>query len=113
VRHNVILPSDALDWRKVVSGELAPPGAEEQGIVAAAGADFFSAALSAYEHSNGDLKLLTQRLKELTGRKGPDLFMPLRVALTGRAHGPELAQLLKLISADTVRRRLKVHAQNP
>jgi glutamyl-tRNA synthetase len=112
VRHNVSLPADAVPWRSVVSGEIEPLGADEQRIIAAAGADFFSAAVSAYEHSNGDLKLLTQRLKELTGRKGPDLFMPLRVALTGRAHGPELAQLLKLTPPDTVRRRLRIHAQN-
>jgi len=39
--------------------------------------------------------------------------MPLRVALTGTAHGPELAQLMKLMSPDTVRRRLQSHAQNP
>ena len=113
VRHNVILPADAAAWRTVVDGELAPLGAEERHIVAAAGAEFFSAALEASEQSNGDLKLLTQRLKEQTGRKGPQLFMPLRVALTGRAHGPELALLLKLMSPETVRRRLEIHAQNP
>jgi glutamyl-tRNA synthetase len=113
VRHNVILPADAVAWRKVVNGELPPLGTEEQRIVAAAGAEFFSAALDASERANGDLKLLTQRLKEQTGRKGPELFMPLRVALTGRAHGPELALLLKLMPAETVRLRLKNHAQNP
>jgi nondiscriminating glutamyl-tRNA synthetase len=113
VRHNVILPADAEAWRRVVNGELEPLAAEEDRVVAAAGTDFFSAALSAYELSNGDLKLLTQQLKQQTGRKGPDLFMPLRVALTGRAHGPELALLLKLMSPDTVRRRLTIHAQNP
>ena len=112
VRHNVSLPADAVPWRSVVNGEIEPLGADEQRIIAATGREFFSAALSAYEHSNGDLKLLTQRLKDLTGRKGPDLFMPLRVALTGRAHGPELAQLLKLTPPETVRRRLKIHAQN-
>jgi nondiscriminating glutamyl-tRNA synthetase len=113
VRHNVSLPSDAVAWRGVVSGELEPLGADEQRIIAAAGAEFFSAALDAYDQTNGELKLLTQQLKQRTGRKGPDLFMPLRVALTGRAHGPELALLLKLIAPDTARRRLKDHAQNP
>jgi glutamyl-tRNA synthetase len=113
VRHNVILPADAVAWRQVVNGELAPLGADEQRIVAAAGSAFFAAAASAYEQSNGDLKALTQRLKEQTGRKGPDLYMPLRVALTGCAHGPELALLLRLMAPDTVRRRLRIHAQNP
>jgi glutamyl-tRNA synthetase len=110
VRHNIILPADAISWRAVVKGDLAPLGAEEQRVVAAAGSEFFTAAGDAYEQSGSDLKALTQRLKERTGRKGPDLFMPLRVALTGQAHGPELAQLIKLMSPDTVRRRLKIHA---
>jgi glutamyl-tRNA synthetase len=113
VRHNVILPADAIPWRAVVNGELAPLGAEEQRIVAAAGAEFFAAAALAYDQSHGDLKIVTQQLKERTGRKGPELFMPLRVALTGTAHGPELAQLMRLMSPDTVRRRLQSHAQNP
>jgi glutamyl-tRNA synthetase len=113
VRHNVVLPADAIPWREVVRGELAPLGAEEQRIVAAAGAEFFAAAAEAYELSNADLKVLTSTLKERTGRKGADLFMPLRVALTGQAHGPELAPLLKLMTPETVRRRLLSHAQNP
>ena len=113
VRHNVVLPADAIPWRAVVRGELAPLGAQEQRIVAAAGADFFAAAADAYERSNADLKALTSILKERTGRKGADLFMPLRVALTGQAHGPELAPLLKLMAPQMVRRRLLSHAQNP
>jgi len=113
VRHNVVLPADAIPWRAVVQGELAPLGAEEQRVIAAAGPEFFAAAALAYEKSNADLKVLTTILKESTGRKGADLFMPLRAALTGQLHGPELAQLLKLMSPETARRRLQSHAQNP
>ncbi|NBR79174.1 MAG: glutamate--tRNA ligase, partial [Alphaproteobacteria bacterium] len=36
-------------------------------------------------------------LKEQTGRKGRALFMPLRLALTGQAHGPEMQHMLALI----------------
>jgi glutamyl-tRNA synthetase len=110
VRHNVVLPQDADSWRAVVRGSLGPLGADEARIVSAAGKAFFTAAGEAYEQTQGDLKALTQRLKERTGRKGPELFMPLRVALTGQAHGPELAQLLKLMQPETVRERLKIHA---
>jgi glutamyl-tRNA synthetase len=113
VRHNVVLPADAAPWRAVVVGELAPLGEAEQGIINAAGSAFFVAAGQALEESNSDLKVLTKLLKERTGRKGADLFMPLRVALTGQAHGPELAPLLKLMPLETARRRLETHAQNP
>jgi nondiscriminating glutamyl-tRNA synthetase len=112
VRHNVLLPADAAPWRAVVRGDLAPLGAAERQVIAAAGAGFFAAAVDAYSHANAELKMLIKILKERTGRKGADLFMPLRVALTGIAHGPELAPLLKLIPPDTVRRRLESHAKN-
>ncbi len=42
----------------------------------------------------------TDRVKAETGRKGRALFMPLRVALTGLEHGPELADLLPLIGVE-------------
>jgi hypothetical protein len=35
------------------------------------------------------------------------------VALTGQAHGPDLAQLLKLMAPQTARGRLESHAKNP
>jgi nondiscriminating glutamyl-tRNA synthetase len=92
---------------------LAPLGAAEQIVIAAAGPDFFGAAAHAFDESHGDFKRLTQLLKERTGRKGAELFMPLRVALTGQAHGPELAPLLKLMPPATARQRLQIHAQNP
>jgi glutamyl-tRNA synthetase len=113
VRHNVVLPADAAPWRAVVRGELGALGADEQSIIAAAGPEFFAAAAIAYEQSDADLKTLTKVLKERTGRKGADLFMPLRAALTGQAHGPELAPLLKLIPPEIARRRLAAHAKNP
>jgi glutamyl-tRNA synthetase len=42
----------------------------------------------------------------VTGRKGKTLFMPLRRALTGEDHGPEMAALLPLMNRDTVIARL-------
>ncbi|UOA33176.1 Glutamate--tRNA ligase 1 [Sulfitobacter sp. DSM 110093] len=39
----------------------------------------------------------TAAVKEATGRKGRGLFRPLRLALTGQEHGPEMAQVLPLL----------------
>jgi glutamyl/glutaminyl-tRNA synthetase len=110
VRHNVVLPADAAPWRAVVRGDLPPLGQDELTVIAAAGREFFAAAAAAFDQSSSDLKQLTKILKERTGRKGADLYMPLRVALTGQAHGPELGSLLKLMSPETARRRLESHA---
>ncbi|WP_370284114.1 glutamate--tRNA ligase [Pseudooceanicola sp.] len=39
----------------------------------------------------------TAEVKEKTGRKGKGLFMPLRKAVTGQAHGPDMSQVLPLM----------------
>src|ERR1700730_16557683 len=113
VRHNIVLPADAAPWAVVVHGELPPLGPAERRVVADAGPAFFSAAAEALNQTGTDLKQLTKILKERTGRKGADLFLPLRVALTGQAHGPELAPLLLLMTPGTARLTLVSHAQNP
>jgi len=113
VRHNIVLPADAAPWAAVLHGELPPLGPAERRVVADAGPAFFSAAAEALNQTGTDLKQLTKILKERTGRKGADLFLPLRVALTGQAHGPELAPLLLLMTPATARLRLESHAQHP
>ena len=52
-------------------------------------------------------KVWTDALKKQTGRKGRTLFMPLRQALTGLDHGPEMAVLLPLLGKNRVLQRLK------
>jgi glutamyl-tRNA synthetase len=41
----------------------------------------------------------TEQVKAASGRKGKQLFMPLRKALTGRARGPEMADFMPLMQA--------------
>jgi nondiscriminating glutamyl-tRNA synthetase len=47
-------------------------------------------------------------VKEKTGFKGKDLFMPMRAALTGRVHGPELDRVFAILGKNSVLKRLKV-----
>ncbi|MCF8473691.1 MAG: glutamate--tRNA ligase [Emcibacter sp.] len=49
----------------------------------------------------------TSAIKEKTGRKGKELFMPLRQAITGMDHGPDMGALLPLIDQEKVRARLQ------
>lgn len=39
----------------------------------------------------------TNAVKQATGRKGKALFMPLRKALTGQAHGPDMSDVMPLL----------------
>lgn len=49
----------------------------------------------------------TQKISLVTGKKGKELFLPLRLALTGMEHGPELKNLLVLLSKEEIIKRLK------
>jgi len=91
IRGNLGRLDDAATWREVVDGDVAPIVED---------ADFLKLAATCapeapWDHSTWGA--WTARLKELTGRKGRALFHPLRLALTGREAGPELAALLPLI----------------
>jgi glutamyl-tRNA synthetase len=48
-------------------------------------------------HDNETWGKWTAAVREATGRKGKGLFMPLRKALTGQAHGPDMARVLPLL----------------
>jgi nondiscriminating glutamyl-tRNA synthetase len=103
---NLVLPEDARTWVDVVFG--GPPSLEPQAAAAvrSAGTDYFSAAAAAAERAGNDLPAIAGAVRAATGRKGAELYMPLRAALTGRAHGPELAPLLKAMPPGKARERL-------
>ncbi len=103
---NVVLPEDARPWVDVVfGGPLALEPADEE-FVRSVGTTFFSAAASAAAQSGNDLPAIAGAAKAATGRKGAELYMPLRGALTGRTHGPELAPLLKAMPPGKAYERL-------
>jgi len=108
---NLLLPADARAWLPVLTDGLAPMAAEDRAIVAEAGAGFFESALAAFAETGADLARLAERLKERTGRRGAAVYRPLRIALTGRHDGPELAALLAAIPAALVRDRLESAAR--
>jgi nondiscriminating glutamyl-tRNA synthetase len=98
---NIVLAEDARLWQQIIFGEAL--AFEEPALRAAqeAGPEFFTAAAGAVTE-RPDLGLL----RTATGRKGAAFFMPLRAALTGRLHGPELAPLLAAMPTQNVRARL-------
>lgn len=106
VRPNVLFPGEADEWATIVFEAPAPLTAEARTVVKDAGAAFFNAALAAVEASGTDYAALTAHIKKVTGAKGRALFLPLRLALTGRDAGPELAQLLPLLGVEELRKRL-------
>ena len=102
----MVLPEDARPWVEIVFGGPPPLGAAAEQVVREAGTGYFSAAAAAAAKSGNDLPAIAGAVRAATGRQGAALYMPLRVALTGREHGPELAPLLRAMPAGKARERL-------
>ncbi|TMU83295.1 glutamate--tRNA ligase [Bacillus sp. BHET2] len=62
-------------------------------------------ALENYEAA--EIKSSIKAVQKSTGHKGKKLFMPIRVAVTGQTHGPELPNAIELLGKDTVKHRLQ------
>jgi glutamyl-tRNA synthetase len=103
IRGNIEKLADAKTWWDIITSDLKPAMTDEDH-------DFLhqAARLLPPEPWDGTTwKAWTDALKQATDRKGKALFMPLRLALTGLDHGPELAQLLPLIGRDKAIKRLR------
>ena len=107
VRPNIRFPADAVFWAERLFGAELALSEDSQALIAQTGSTFFSHALAAYAEQGAVYQPLMDNLKQRTGVKGKALFMPLRAALTGELHGPELARILTLVPADLARRRLE------
>jgi glutamyl-tRNA synthetase len=102
IRPNIETVADAADWWAVVriGPEDAAPDPADHAYLAEA-----ATIAAGIDWSTDPWHALTSQLKESSGRKGKALFLPLRRALTGRDHGPDMAALLPLIDqADAVAR---------
>ena len=101
VKGNLAVLGDAGAWWQVVEGPLQPVIENAELCRKAAG-------LLPPEPWDGTTwSAWSSAVKQATGAKGKDLFSPLRLALTGREHGPELKQLLPLIGRDRAAARLE------
>lgn len=92
--------SDAAEWWRIIEeGPAEKPqfDADDLGFVRAA---FDLLPPEPWDHETW--KAWTDRVKQESGRKGRALFMPLRLALTGRSSGPELADLLPLMGRERI-----------
>jgi glutamyl-tRNA synthetase len=104
VRPNLARLSDIKDWWHITQEQVAPQIDDK---------DFAAKAASLLPPEPWDQTswgAWTDAVKKETGRKGKELFMPLRMALTGRHDGPEMKVLLPLIGPGHAKARLKGEA---
>lgn len=108
LRPNLGRLSDFAGWFAVLHGEVEPPelGHEERLLVKDA-----AAAAEKLDWGAEPWRSLTEHVKSATGKKGRELFHPLRLALTGRESGPEMAGLVAAMGQERAVRRLEAAAR--
>ena len=100
IKNNINYFSESLDWIKVINSTeiyIQEPN------------DYLNAAAELlpedpYDETTWDV--WTDLIKNKTGKKGKELFMPIRLALTGREKGPELKYLLPLLTKEHILKKL-------
>lgn len=114
IRPNLETVAGAADWWRIVTGPIDAPGPIEASADAEPLTDDDRAYLTqaatiaaTLDWAASPWAALTAALKEVTGRKGKALFLPLRLALTGLPHGPDMAALLPLIAQPEAIARLQ------
>ncbi len=104
VRPNLAHVGEAAAWWQLVTGPIAQPAFSDEDRA------FLAEAAAALAWGDDPWGALTGALKDKTGRKGRALFLPLRQALTGMDHGPDMGELLPLIGEPEARTRLQTAA---
>lgn len=100
IQPNLSKVDDAKEWWGLVTGPITPTNFSDEDRA------YLAEAETALEWGDDPWAALTVALKGATGRKGKALFLPLRQALTGMDHGPDMGELLPLIGETEARARL-------
>lgn len=108
LRGNLERIGDFAGWREVLTGEIDPPELGHDDRLVAREA---AATAEVVDWTTEPWRALTESLKRSTGLKGRALFHPLRLALTGRDSGPEMAGLVERMGKARVMERLEAAAK--
>lgn len=108
LRPNLERVGDFAAWFEVLRGEIDPPDLshDERLLVKDA-----AAIAERLDWSGEPWRELTTELKNSTGKKGRELFHPLRLALTARESGPEMAGIVSRMGKERASRRLEAAAK--
>ena len=96
---------EALFWAEILCTDQLTHGDEGRVVVCQAGHDFYQAACEAIDEHGDDYAYFIQHIMEKTGARDKQLEMPVRIALTGVLHGPELEKIFHLVGPEQARIR--------
>ena len=102
IRSNILKMNDAILWNEIIFKDIQGQINEEDKDFCFGAAEMLPSSITHNTWSEW-----TNALKIKYNRKGRNLFMPLRKALTGLDKGPEMAKLIVLLGSDKARERLR------
>lgn len=108
IQPNVLDHAEVRDWAQIVFEGPAAMDDQSLALCRDAGAAFFACAADA---ADAGWAAVLEQVRAETGACGKRLFMPLRLALTGRRHGPELPALAAVLGTAETARRLRDAAE--
>lgn len=106
VQPNLFMPKDATQWASAIFEKELDYSNDVLSEIEKAGSDFFITAAEILDTAEKvSFQVLVKSLGEKLNLKGKALYFPLRAALTGALHGPELARVLELMGQEKARHR--------
>lgn len=106
IRGNIHFPDDALMWSKIFFHEKVSYTLDDRDVLFSAGEQYFVEAELAFDKYGLDWQAVSKDMQQSLGISGKKLFMPMRLALTGQKHGPELPAILQLLGLEKIKYRL-------
>jgi glutamyl-tRNA synthetase len=100
IKNNIDFLSEYSKWDAIINNEVEIENFDSEFLRLAADV------LPSQPWDEKTWNLWIEKIKSLSDRKGKDLFLPLRKAITGLEDGPELKELILLIGYDKIKRRL-------
>lgn len=113
MRSTICFPEQAVEWATILfteSNVLSFTG-EVKDFLQKVDPVYWQTLLALLKQGDADFKTLIKQLQEKLNLKGKALFAPLRLALTGRHDGPELAKLFNLLGNEKICERIR-YAEN-
>ena len=106
VKANIEFPHDATHWANIFFHDQVSLDETAKNAIREAGEQFFVEAELSVDKYGIDLSKVLDEMKNTLSLSGKKLFIPLRMALTGQAHGPELIKIVQLLGLKKVKHRL-------
>ena len=107
IKENINFPEEAEDYLNNLFHRPLNTSQEVSEIIKSAGKDFYLTAFKSIESGYKDWSDAVKAIGVASNKKGKDLFMPLRVAITGQTKGPELDKVVNIIGVEQVLIRFK------